>query len=273
MKRVLSLAAALTALSLLAGCEEGTPRSKAGKGAPAALPGEAIEQTKQGDTAKLRAMVEESPGLAQARDDEGETLLFHAATGGKADVAELLLAKGADPKATNERGLTPLHLAAQAGHKDVVKVLLAKGADPNARTKDGDTPLHAAVNHLKDMPEHAGCLEAVRLLLAAKADPNAKGRQDETPLHRAAQRGHKDIVELLLAAKGDPNAKASADAYQETPLHRAVVYDQLEVVELLLAKGADINAKDLHGRTPLARARHMRHRDLADFLQQKGATE
>lgn len=264
---------ALAAIALVASCEEGTPRSRAAKGTPVALPGEAIERAKEGDAAKLRAMVEETPGLALARDDEGETLLYHAAAGGKADVVVELLARGADPKAANEKGVTPLYAAAREGHDATVKALLAKGADPNARTKEGETPLHAATNHLAGLPQHAGCVETVKLLLAAKADPNAKGRQDDTPLHIAAQRGHKDIAELLLAAKADPNAKASAEAYAETPLHRAAVYGHIEVVELLLANGADMNAKDGHGRTPLARARHMRQRAIVDLLREKGASE
>lgn len=264
---------ALLAMVPLAGCEEGAPRAKAPKGSPVALPGEAIEQAKQGDAAKVRAMMEETPGLAEARDDEGETLLYHAAAGGKADVVELLLAKRADPNAANDKGITPLYAAAREGHHAAVKALLAKGANPNTRTKDGDTPLHAAINHLAGLPVHQGCVEVVKLLIAAKADVNAKAKQDTTPLHIAAQRGHRDIAELLLAAKADPNARADADAYEETPLHRAVVYGHQDVVELLLANGADINAKDLHGRTPLARARHMRHRELADYLRQKGATE
>jgi len=147
----------VVALVLLwgAGCEEGTPRSKASKGGRlTALPGEAIEQTRAGDAAKLRAMVEENPAIATARDDEGETLLFHAAARGKADVAELLLAKGADPNASNERGVTPLHVAAQKGHAAVAKVLLARGANPNARTKEGATPLHAAADHVAGLPVH-----------------------------------------------------------------------------------------------------------------------
>jgi len=274
MKRRLRLPEALgVALLALAGCEEGTPRSKAGKGGAVALPGEAIQQTKEGDAAKVRAMVEQNPAFATERDDAGLTLLYHAAVAGKAEVVETLLAKGADPKVADEKGVTPLHAAARAGYAAVVKALLAKGADPNAKTKAGETPLYAATDHVAALPQHAGCVEVVKLLLAAKADPNAKGPQDDTALHVAAKQGHKDIAELLLAAKADPNAKANADAYEETPLHRAVVYDHQDIVELLLAHGADINAKDLHGRTPLARVRHMRHRALAEFLEQKGATE
>jgi len=272
MKTLPSLVLGLAAVVPLA-CEEGSPRSKGGKAAPAVLPGEAIEQTKQGDAAKLKAMVEEIPGLTAARDDEGETLLYHAAAAGKADVVELLLAKGADPKAANDRGITPLYAAAQAGHPAALKALLARKADPNARTKDGDTPLHAAINHVPGTAIHPGCVEAVKLLIAAGADVNAKAKQDDTPLHLAAKHGHRDIAELLLAAKADPNAKADPVAYGETPLHRACVYDHQDVVELLLSKGADINAKDLQDRTPLARARHRKCHAVVEFLRGKGAAE
>ncbi len=270
-----SVGLVLGVVLLAAGCEEAKPRAKAPDkpAASAILPGEAIERTKQGDAAKLKAMVEENPSIATGRDDEGLTLLFYAASSGKADVVATLLAAKADPNAADEKGVTPLHVAAEAGHAEVVKALLAKGADPNAKTREGVTPLHAAVDHLAGLPVHPGCVEVVKLLIAAKADVNAKGKQGATPLHITAQRGHKDIAELLLAAKADPNAKSNADDYEWTPLHRAAAYDRQGVAELLLAKGADINAKDMHGRTPLACARHMRHRELADFLRQKGAKE
>ena len=92
MKKLLSVSA-IAVLLLAAGCDEGTPRDKLGKAAPGILPGEAIEQAKQGDAAKLRAMVEDAPGLTEGRDDQGETLLYHAASSGNAEKVDFLLSK------------------------------------------------------------------------------------------------------------------------------------------------------------------------------------
>jgi ankyrin repeat protein len=62
----------------------------------------------------------------------GETLLHVASKGGLADIAALLLWRGADAKALAGGGLTALHLAAQGGHTGVAALLLGHGAEINA---------------------------------------------------------------------------------------------------------------------------------------------
>ena len=51
-----------------------------------------------------------------------------AALGGKADIVELLLSKGANVMARNAGGLTPLHAAAYSGSVPIATLLLEKGA-------------------------------------------------------------------------------------------------------------------------------------------------
>ena len=59
-----------------------------------------------------------------------------------------LIAKGADVNVIVSSflmyGMTPLHYAAEYGHKDVAELLIAKGANVNARGKNGKTPLDLA---------------------------------------------------------------------------------------------------------------------------------
>ena len=74
----------------------------------------------------------------------GETPLHWAARFGQSQVAELLIAEGADVNAKNVVGQTPLHWAAMAGHKEIIELLIAAGAEVNAKTKRGDTPLDLA---------------------------------------------------------------------------------------------------------------------------------
>ena len=74
----------------------------------------------------------------------GETPLLWAARFGQSQVAELLIAEGADVNAKNVVGQTPLHWAAMAGHKEIIELLIAAGADVNAKTKRGETPLDLA---------------------------------------------------------------------------------------------------------------------------------
>lgn len=60
------------------------------------------------------------------------------------EMVKLLIAHGADVNQKNFRGATALMGAAAAGPASVVKYLIEKGADVNARDKDGTTALMAA---------------------------------------------------------------------------------------------------------------------------------
>lgn len=78
-----------------------------------------------------------------ARDDKGWSALHFA---GRADAraVELLLAAGADPKATAADGTTPIHEAAASNNVEAARVLIGAGADPTAPNQQGLTPLDVA---------------------------------------------------------------------------------------------------------------------------------
>lgn len=70
--------------------------------------------------------------------------IFDAAPGRNADgVRELLAADSAPAHATDNDGCTLLHHAAEPGHIEVVSILPDAGADIDAR-EDDETPLHYA---------------------------------------------------------------------------------------------------------------------------------
>ena len=76
--------------------------------------------------------------------------LHTAAQFGRDDLAEMLIARGAD-LATGDapRRNTALHLAAQYGHVAVARVLVTRGANVNAPNRYGRTALHDAVAGLE----------------------------------------------------------------------------------------------------------------------------
>ena len=63
----------------------------------------------------------------------GETPLWAATLLDRTDMAEELLARGADPNTRSASGNCPLHLAAMRGRAELVALLLNHGADPAAR--------------------------------------------------------------------------------------------------------------------------------------------
>jgi RNA polymerase sigma factor (sigma-70 family) len=104
----------------------------------------------------------------------GVTLLHEAVSAGRAEVARLLLARGADVDARTPGGLTPLLLALELDRAELVPLLLDAGADPSARLASGATALHVA--------RHRGRDDLATRLVAAGADPaslDAHGRTAE----------------------------------------------------------------------------------------------
>ena len=72
------------------------------------------------------------------------TPLHVVAWDGPTEIADLLIAKGAQIQAQAAGGWTPLHAAAQFNRREMVEFLLAKGADVNAKDSNGQTSLNAA---------------------------------------------------------------------------------------------------------------------------------
>jgi len=179
--------------------------------------GKVLTAIRARDFAAIRRLVGEDPGLVEARDDAGRSLVLAAAYGGAPDIAEWLgnrrtldmfeaaavgdvarasiILNGAPAAldAFNTDGWTPLHLAAYFGQVAMVRFLLAEGAllDEYSRNAYGNLPLHAAIAGRQSVP-------LVRLLLDEGADPNARAAMGLTPLHVAAGIGHQELIDLLL---------------------------------------------------------------------------
>jgi hypothetical protein len=88
-----------------------------------------------GHAHRLRALLENDPAAAKAKDPKGETPLHHAAKHGELEAMKVLLAHGADPNAKTPVGATPLHAARAFGEDRAAKLLLKAGA---ADERSGD---------------------------------------------------------------------------------------------------------------------------------------
>ncbi|MFQ5381496.1 MAG: ankyrin repeat domain-containing protein, partial [Dehalococcoidia bacterium] len=72
--------------------------------------------------------------------------LFHAASGGHADIVRLLLKHGASPETSNGAN-TALMIASRFGHVEVVKALIEGGVNVGFADRDGYTALDNAEEH------------------------------------------------------------------------------------------------------------------------------
>jgi hypothetical protein len=127
---------------------------------------------------EVARFLEEDSEAVHARDSSGCTPLHYAARSRGGDLAELLIARGADVNARSNAGDTPLHDAAGDDHAtNVARLLLAYGAAINATNDEGETPLHLAARW--------ACVENVRLLIAEGANVNVRNSAGDTPLDAA----------------------------------------------------------------------------------------
>ena len=175
------------------------------------------------------------------RQLQGATPLHMAAFPGHQEVAESLLAHGADVNAKNQDGATPLHLAALAGRKGMAELLLAHGAEVNAKNRDS--------SHAPGMP-----------MVMAEAP-----FEGSTPLQWAAAGGHRDVAELLLE-KGAAVNTQNATGY--SPLFAAVSSGDAKTVSLLLDKKADANAKMAGGFVAADVASVQGYKEIEQLLRQ-----
>ncbi len=118
----------------------------------------------------VRALLDDDPALVDDRST-GLSPLGWASYGDRADMARLLLARGA------RHDDFEILCAAAVGHVAVGRVLLDAGADPDGADARGTTPLLMAVQLRYTCDASA----FVRMLLEAGADPCRRDARGRTP--------------------------------------------------------------------------------------------
>lgn len=149
------------------------------------------------DAAEVRTLLQNGADVNAAMGD-GMTALHWAARHGNAEVVEVLLYAGANPRAITRIGhYTPLMLGAREGYDEVVRQLLEADAPVDAVTETGVTALHFAAA--------SGDVASIQALIEAGADVNAaETAWMQTPVMWAANEGRTAAVEALTAAGADP---------------------------------------------------------------------
>ena len=201
-----------------------------------------------------------------------------------ADVARMLLERGADPNLQLKRrppyrdvpqdrggdtmlaqGATPLLRAARAGDDKFVALLLEYKALVDLPSKEGITPLMAAagvdygarVTRGRNRTDE-GVLATMEILVKAGANVNARSVLDRSLAVANRGTGTKDdsasarIAQVFRRGSQMPSANAVP---HQTALHGAAEHGYDKFIQFLVANGADLTAKDANGRTPLEAAR------------------
>ncbi len=158
--------------------------------------------------------------------DNGQTFLFDA---GNAEIAEMLIDHGVDPKARAKDGTTALHWVCMFGRNaaETARVLLKHGADPNARSDSGVTPLMWA----KDGA-------TVDVLIEYGADIHAKTRDGQPVLDTSGNVANSTRMEALIRHGAPFNPKTDG----ATMLLQAAWMNQVDIMLFLLNRGVDPNA-------------------------------
>lgn len=163
-----------------------------------------------------------APGVDVNRTDAlGRTALFFASEYGALDIVKALLATpGIDVNLT-ENGTTPLVVALAFGRAEVADVLRAAGAEPRYTLRSASFQGNAdEVGRILDGPDAGDVNEAdasgrtalwwaawanqapalLRLLAAPGIDVNREDNAGNTPLAWAVRKGHLEVIELLKNA-------------------------------------------------------------------------
>jgi truncated hemoglobin YjbI len=203
-----------------------------------------------GDRDSLARMLAADPGLAQAADPAVDVLAVtpvdHAVAGGQAGALRLLLGHAGldhavDPAAGYARALRG---AAAQGSAEMAGLLLARGADAT-RIGVGRWVLHPVLAPL--LASHGAAIDSSGAWIGASCTGN-QGRKDDPEYVRALLRNGARATDRRT---GDQEGTAGVRALNATALHYAARAGFLETIEVLLEHGADPGARDSHGRTPL----------------------
>jgi uncharacterized protein len=273
----------------------------------------------------------------------GMTPLLYAARQGYIELAQTLLDAGVE---VNQRkggdNASALLVATINGHFDLANMLLARGADPNLVAENGVAPLYAAINLMwapragypqprAHLNQKLSYLDLMKRLLDAGADPNQRVNKkvwysnynfdqsgvDEvgaTPFWRAAYGADIDAMKLLVSygadanigttkpvqrpEVGDAGRREMVDVSGVPPVptggpgvppllaaagvgygegfagnsHRHSPVGMLAAVKYLIEElGADVNARDHEGNSAIHHAAARGDTDMIRYLVSKGA--
>ncbi|WP_294429470.1 ankyrin repeat domain-containing protein [uncultured Treponema sp.] len=200
-----------------------------------------------------------------ARNKNGDSVLFMCVQKNRRDAGDLLLEKNADIFATNTQNNSPLRLALTRGGE--VQDWLINSKTLNSTDGSGNTPLHYAAEwHLNN---------AIITLIQKGAKLQAQNGNGESAIYSAVKGGDDSPSTInVLVSNGlvlDSKDKLGRDNLGNTPLHAAVKWNGFNTAKTLIALGVDVDAQNFSGKTALSDACRSAKKDMAVLLIRSGA--
>ncbi|MBI4471208.1 MAG: ankyrin repeat domain-containing protein [Acidobacteria bacterium] len=255
---------------------------------PAAADTRLPDAAMKGDKNAVKTLLQQKVDVNAAQGD-GSTALHWAAYRDDVELAQLLIAAGANLNATTRLGeMTPLFMASKNGSAAMIDLLLKAGADPNsAATTTGTTPLMLAAA--------SGKVDAVRTLIDRGADVNASDQTlGQTPLMFAAALNRGAVITLLAERGANLKATSKVSPIPQNGANRdggnrrgrepmlmggntallfAAREGHMDAVQALIKAGTDVNQVSVSDNMPpITQAIITAHFDVAKYLLEHGAS-
>ncbi|AXY73296.1 ankyrin repeat domain-containing protein [Paraflavitalea soli] len=234
------------------------------------------EAIRNRDLKKVQALLDASPELVHARDENANQAIHWATMTRQPDMIDEILARGADINSKRTDGAHPIHLCngdyAYRGWRDVPKDTVATPSDIFRHLVSHGARLDIYMAAL------TGNIEKVRELL--DQDPTLANRISDcvtgysgsgSALTNAASGGHIEIVQLLLERGADPNLPEPGIAPRGRTLYSAVTRGHSEIAKLLLEHGAYPNTEVESSADTLSMAMSNGDKSLVELLCSYGA--
>lgn len=228
------------------------------------------------DTEIIKFLIEQDGNSVNKKTRHSKTYLHWASATNNVDLVKYLIAKGADPNATDSRGFTVLQTSASEGKNniEIFDTLIKAGANPKLKTNKGTTVMMMALGQGAD-------LKVVDYFISkglSIKDKDALGRTTAdyaaklgnlTVIGQLAKKGVKPTDQALFFAtiglwnkqngvnvyknlieKYKLNPKA-IDATGRTLLHHLYISTDADLINYLVNQGVDVNKTDKAGNTVL----------------------
>ncbi|XP_051970988.1 ankyrin repeat and SAM domain-containing protein 6-like [Xyrauchen texanus] len=200
-----------------------------------------LAAAQHGHEAAARLLLEWGADVNFCQKTTGWSALMLAAAGGRVNVTQQLVERGADPDHLNVLGKTAFEVALQLQHKDVKNYL---DSITTVRPQPDDEKKRPDIFHALKL----GNAQLVKEMVEEDSSQvNVSNADGASPLMMAAVSGQLEVVQLLVEKHADMNKQDSVHGW--TALMQATYHGNKDVVKFLLNQGADVNLKAKNGYT------------------------